>query len=120
MKRIWLMVLVGCGLILTCDKDKEPPIDEFPCISIQITPNPTNVGIRVTFRVICDDLDEGELEYLWKATGGEFLDGIVNNHTVQWSSNIAGTFDITITVSDADTSVTGNASVVVLDPAGVN
>ncbi|MFA5478743.1 MAG: carboxypeptidase regulatory-like domain-containing protein, partial [Candidatus Muiribacteriota bacterium] len=68
-----------------------------------ITVNPLNpvsaeINEELTLTVTAQDEDEDLLYFEWKATGGNL--GFSINNTVKWTAETAGSYEVTITVTD--------------------
>ena len=109
MKGIWLLMGIllaaGCSLL---DRQKEPEILAFEAAE---EADEASVGRArsVTLRLLTDDPDNDELDYLWVATGGLFkqsgrdslVDLFQDSVSVVWRAPSAvGTYDLEVEVSD--------------------
>ncbi len=85
-----ILLITGCELIHT-----PPQINDVDATTFRL-----NSYDRTTLTCDATDAEGDELSYSWKATGGHFIGSRKKAEVIWQAPNIAGYYDITVTVDD--------------------
>jgi hypothetical protein len=119
MQRFGGLVLRGAGLALlslllvsACGDKTTAPVNHAPTItSVMVTPSQVAAGGTAMVTVAANDADGDQLTYSYQPSGGAIMG---NTSTVSWTApNAAGTYSVTVTVSDGQRTAVGSGQVTV-------
>lgn len=104
---MFFLVLLAFG----CKKENEPPVIE----GITAMPNKIKKGDPTQISCVAKDPEGGELTYSWSSDKGSFLSG-TDEATVTWKApEAAGTYVISVTVSDGPNRKEGTVTITVVE-----
>lgn len=115
-KKICLFVIFLIAFT-TCKKENNPPIIQSFDISLQ----DIIIGESVKLSCTATDADGDQLNYLWTADGGTFLQRIDGNTTLWQAPAVPGLYSITLSVSDGKIVTVSNYKInITMAPATIN
>ncbi len=101
-----LLSLISCSL-LDEDTPNPNPGNNTPTVTLTVSPPSGAAPLEVTFTAVGNDVDGDDLSYSWN------LAGAANAPTVSQTFTEAGSYPVTVTVSDGQTSGSASTTVTV-------